>query len=616
LEVILSQQTHLNALQWQAQQFSQRAASLTLLSRRYSWIRLGVFIAGAVFTVLAFNQFGTTAGLGVLVISLIVLGIWIYLHRRINRTINDFDLWREIKLTHVARMQLDWSNIPQATKYEPRPTHPFEADLDLTGSRSVHHLLDTATSREGSQQLRAWITEINPELAGIQNRQAIVQELARLPYFRDKLLFYSTLTLQTLGRQWSSKDILNWLASSKDLPSLRNPLIALIILAVCNMVLFTLNNMGLIPPLWVITFVPYAALSLSKILRIGGLFENALALGELLGTLKTVFSYLERYPYTGKPYLQTLCAPFLLNDDRPSKHLRRVSRVMSAASLQRTQMLWLVVNAVVPWDIFVAYRLDQLKAELSSALPAWLKVWHELEALNSLANFAYLNPDYNFPELVPPDDQRVILDAEGLGHPLLPREAKISNDFHMETIGDVVIVTGSNMSGKSSFLRTVGVNLCLANAGGPVNAAKFQSQLFRLFTCIKVSDSVTDGISYFYAEVKRLKALLSALETPDERPLFFMIDEIFRGTNNRERLIGSRAYVRALAGKNGVGIVSTHDLELVTLAESIPQISNYHFEDSIVDGRMIFDYRLRQGPSPTTNALRIMEIEGLPTDGA
>jgi DNA mismatch repair ATPase MutS len=199
-----------------------------------------------------------------------------------------------------------------------------------------------------------------------------------------------------------------------------------------------------------------------------------------------------------------------------------------------------------------------------------------------------------------------------LGHPLIPVEKKVTNDFAINELGQVVIITGSNMSGKSTFLRTLGVNLCLAYAGAPVNATTFQTILFRIFTCIRVSDSVTEGYSYFYAEVKRLKALLVELEQPDSFPLFFLIDEIFKGTNNRERLLGSRAYIQAVVGRNCVGVVSTHDLELVKLADQFPQVTNAHFREEVVDGHMVFDYILRPGPSPTTNALKIMRMEGLP----
>ena len=179
-------------------------------------------------------------------------------------------------------------------------------------------------------------------------------------------------------------------------------------------------------------------------------------------------------------------------------------------------------------------------------------------------------------------------------------------------MGQVALITGSNMSGKSTFLRTIGVNLCLAFGGAPVNAVYLKTDLFRLYTCIQVTDSLADGISYFYAEVRRLKALLNALEVEHELPLFFLIDEIFRGTNNRERQIGGRAFVQTLVGGEGVGLISTHDLELVVFADELSNVNNYHFQEEVTQGRMLFDYCLRPGPSQTTNALQIMRMEGLP----
>jgi DNA mismatch repair ATPase MutS len=168
------------------------------------------------------------------------------------------------------------------------------------------------------------------------------------------------------------------------------------------------------------------------------------------------------------------------------------------------------------------------------------------------------------------------------------------------------------MAGKSTFIKTLGINLCLAYAGGPVCARRLYAVPFRLDACIRITDSVTDGFSYFYAEVKCLKRLLEELKADNTLPLLYLIDEIFRGTNNRERLIGSRAYVKAVAGGNGVGFLATHDLELASLAETIPELSNYHFRDFVQDGRLVFDYKIRPGPCPTTNALKIMQMEGLP----
>ena len=169
------------------------------------------------------------------------------------------------------------------------------------------------------------------------------------------------------------------------------------------------------------------------------------------------------------------------------------------------------------------------------------------------------------------------------------------------------------MAGKSTFLRTMGINLAMCFAGAPVNASSFSAIPFRLFSSINVTDSLDDGLSHFYAEVKRLRALLDILNDDHETPVFFMVDEIYRGTNNRERLKGSEAFLKNVAGKNGVGLVSTHDLELAQLEQSIPELSNWHFAETIEGGKMSFEYKLKPGPCPTTNALKIMEMEGLPT---
>ena len=170
------------------------------------------------------------------------------------------------------------------------------------------------------------------------------------------------------------------------------------------------------------------------------------------------------------------------------------------------------------------------------------------------------------------------------------------------------------MAGKSTLIRTVGINLSLAYAGAPVTADRLEVSLFRVFTCIKVTDSVQDGLSYFYAEVKRLRSMLSLIEEEGLRVLF-LIDEIYRGTNSRERHIGSRALIRRLSSDTGaVGIIATHDLELVTLAREIPGVANFHFRDEVQDGKMMFDYLLRPGPCPTTNALKLMQLEGLPVE--
>jgi DNA mismatch repair ATPase MutS len=273
------------------------------------------------------------------------------------------------------------------------------------------------------------------------------------------------------------------------------------------------------------------------------------------------------------------------------------------------------LQLIVPWDFYFSYRLSRCKAAVTPLIPIWVDVWTELEALVSLANLAWLHQEYCIPDFQSSGQGGVFV-AKDLGHPLITCDRKVTNDFELGTDKSIAIITGSNMAGKSTFLRTLGINLVLAYAGGPVSATHFAVSYFRIFACIKVSDSLADGLSYFYAEVKRLKAILDSVKNHPDAVHFVLIDEIFRGTNNRERRIGSQSYIRALAELPVIGAVATHDLELIRLEQEIPAVANYHFREEIVDGRMVFDYRIHPGPCPTTNALRIMEIEGLPVSVA
>ncbi|MGD9093521.1 MAG: hypothetical protein PVF74_11795, partial [Anaerolineales bacterium] len=337
-----------------------------------------------------------------------------------------------------------------------------------------------------------------------------------------------------------------------------------------------------------------------------------------LGKFKHILSFLENYRYGNHKHLKNFCRPFIDSNNHPTAQLRRIKLYTSAIGLRSNPILGFLLNLAFPWDLLFALQINKCRELLVDQLPLWLDKWSELEALKSLSNFAQLNPGYCFPEIkgnkYPHNIKTIPLIAEHIGHPLIPPHEKICNDFEIRKSGEIIIITGSNMAGKSTFVKTLGINLCLAYAGGPVNATSFHSIPFRLHTCIKISDSITDGFSYFYAEVQCLKALLDKVNSDDRYPLLYLVDEIFRGTNNQERLIGSQAYIQNLIGKHGVGVIATHDLELAKLADMNRSIYNYHFKDEVLNGKLSFDYIIRPGPSPTTNALKIMKMEGLPVN--
>lgn len=537
-----------------------------------------------------------------------VFSALVRLHRRVKRSIERYRTWRTIRRTHLARMNLEWDGIPESTAAAP-PEHPYATDLDIVGTYSMHRLLDTAVSRGGSDRLLGWLLDIQPKLESVEKRRVLVAALRPLVTFRDRLT-QSALLSGHRGK-WDGQWLLRWLHSERG--AVVSPALFAVVglLAAANWVLIGLDALNIAPELWRYSLVAYIVVSGFALRKSGAVFSEALALKSELDKLNAVLGFLERDRYAAHPELQALCAPFTDPARKPSTHLRRLNAILAASSVRNNAVAWLILNVLFPWDLYFVAQLDRSKGQLGTLLPVWLDAWYELEALNALANFAWLNPDYTFAEINPTSER---FEAQQMGHPLIASEMRVCNDFALSGPGDVVIVTGSNMSGKSSFLRTIGVNLVLAYAGSVVSCAALHAGRFRLFTCIRVADSVVDGISYFYAEVKRLKALLAALHDNSEIPLLFLIDEIFRGTNNRERLIGSRSYIRALVGGNGCGLISTHDLELVRLADEVPQIRNVHFREDVVDGRMSFDYCLHPGPSPTTNALRIMALEGLPVE--
>lgn len=606
-------ETRRRALEQQVARLDRRLDALGRASNRASWARLGTFGGAVVAALLAGIVWGTWAGGIAALAGLVAFIAAARAHRRIRAGIARCTTWRAIKRAHLARMDRRWPDLPPATITTPRPDHPVERDLDLVGERSLHRLIDTCAAREASRRLRDWLATTVPDPVQIAHRQALVRELAGLPIFRDKLRLAAVQAAPGRVRRWESKRLMDWLDQVAPPAGLLGWLWPLAALATLNLVLLVLNGLGVIPPLWRVSLVLYAGLYLAQVLRLNDPFSMALALRDPLYDLRAVFTHLETYRYGRNAALRALCAPFLDRDRRPSDQLTRVTRALAAASVRGNPPLWMLLSLVVPWDLLVMRWLEQSRAGLAARLPDWLDTWFELEALGALATLAYLNPAYTFP-VIAAADERPVFEGRALGHPLIPDATRVCNDFTLAQPGDLALITGSNMSGKSTFLRTLGINLCLAYAGGSVNAAALQTVPLRLFTCIRVTDSVMDGISYFYAEVKCLKRLLNGLEAEHPYPALYLIDEIFRGTNNRERLTGSRAYIRALVARGGVGALATHDLELVRLADELPPIKNYHFEEHIAEGRMMFDYRLRTGPCPTTNALKIMRMEGLPVD--
>lgn len=572
--------------------------------------RLAIFLAGLICTVTLYKlNWYQSGNLSLALFLAIFIAVAAY-HNKVEAQIHRLRQWTQIKRTHLARMALDWGNIPTRPTDE-RSSHPYAADLDLVGPHSLTHLLDTTISDQGRERVRNWLLNQPPSPEQWRSRQALVRELTSRPLLRDRLTLDAKLTG---AQEINGKRLTAVIEHRLGLPHLNTILVVQGLLALTTIGLGLATLFGLLPGYWMFSFAAYV---LIYFMTDQGeeLLEHAVGLHHETERLATVLGLIERYAARRETTLASTWAT-LIGHVSPIQQLKEAARTLHAISIKAHPLVHLTINAIGPWDLWFLRRLIQVQERIQQALPQWLDALAEVEAASALATFAYLHPDYIWPTpLTTTDGQQQIpptLRASRLAHPLLPPGTRIANDVEMAELGSIYLITGSNMSGKSTFLRTIGINLCLAQAGAPVCAQSFNWTWSRLACCIRVDDSLDAGLSFFYAEVKRLKTILDATKDRTVPPVLFLIDEIFKGTNNRERLIGSQAYITALSKGHGFGLVSTHDLELADLEEVIPRLRNAHFQETVASGTLTFDYQLRPGPCPTTNALRIMELEGLP----
>lgn len=599
------------ALKNQIRRLTKKLEQLEKLSSRISTFRLFNAVFGIALVYLAAKTHNTWLFIGIIALGIGLFTGLVRWHKKIDKWVEKITQWIEIRQRHIARMNLDWDEIPKTIQQGTYQDHPFARDLDITKNQSLLQLLNTSIYPGGISKLEKWLTQTKIDLKALKNRQQLVKELKPMAHFRDRLQLNATIARKKRKeKDWEMEDLLLWLQSTQR-SDIKTPLLIVGSLSIINIVLLVLYLVGIIDPYVIFTFIIYAITYNFFSSKSSGLFGEAQQINKLLSQFRPVLAFLENFSYKKGSALHTHCKPFFESEQRPSRWLKKIIRITSAASSQNNEFLWLALNMVMPWDLYFTQKLNEYKVDLAKNLPVWLQQFYELEALNSMANFAWLNDGYTF---ALPDESMIspVLSATSLGHPLIAKSKKVKNDVTIENIGDILLITGSNMAGKSTFLRTLGINLCLCFAGAPVNAAQFKTIPFRVFSSINVTDSLGEGLSHFYAEVKRLRIMLDALNLDDKYPLFFMVDEIYRGTNNKERLIGSDAFLKDVAGKNGVGLISTHDLELARLDNEIETLSNWHFEETIEDGKMQFEYKLKSGPCPTTNALKIMEMEGLP----
>ncbi|MBO0684386.1 MAG: DNA mismatch repair protein MutS [Candidatus Dormibacteraeota bacterium] len=590
--------------------FGRDAAAAAARSSTVSNLRLAAFVLLAVCVVLA-----VWLGLPVLTapaaLLLVVFGWLVWHHAGLERRRREALLRQRINDEALARLGRRWNTLPHRLQPPADPAHPYAQDLDLFGRASLLHLLDCTTGPMGSGTLAGWL--LAPADPGVvEGRQAGVRELASLLELREEL--------QVRGRSrdaGQTPDPEPFLAWCEDAPWLRHRPALLWAARLSPLLLWASLVAWLVRlapvPLWPVFLVANLGIGLlaaeatqrvlARVVEHKGALDQY---GEQLGLLAGAgFS---------APDLERLRSAAAAGGVSSDRLLRRLDRIVGFA-VPPGSVAWLALQALFLWNVHVLWALERWQALAGGRARTWLQALGELEALASLAGLAHAHPSWAFPEL-DPDAEGLV--AEAIGHPLLPPAVRIDNDVSLGPPGTFLLVTGSNMSGKSTLLRSIGVNSVLAAAGAPVCARRLRLPPVRLWTSMRVADSLEEGVSQFLAEVRRLKQIVDAASEPGAR-LLYLLDEVLRGTNTAERQVAARRVIAHLAGRGTLGCVSTHDLTVADTPRLAAVARPVHLKESITarDGRpaMSFDYRLRPGLATSTNALRLMEAMGLSLEG-
>ena len=508
------------------------------------------------------------------------------------------------------RLSRAWAALPLRRPAPPLDAPSFAADLDVLGHASLQHLLSTPTTPMGLATLQAWLLQPAPSTVALE-RQAAAAELAPMLDFRDEMQVRGRLT-ETTGD--NAEPFLGWAEGAVWLR--RRPLLVWFTRLSPTLILAGAIAQGVGQPGWVV-WLPLLVINLVLVLTVGGradaVFEQVAARRGVFEGYAGLFALLNDQRFNA-PLLQRISEALAAGNVRADDQMRRFGRIMAFADL-RFWMLYFPFNVVTLWGFHCWWALEGWQQVAGRQTRGWLAALGEIEAVIALATLRHDQPEWAFPEL---PEHTPVLAGWGVGHPLLPNAARVTNDVQLGPPGTVLLVTGSNMSGKSTLLRAVGLNAVLAHAGGPACAWWFRLPPVTLATSMRVQDSLEQGISYFMAELLRLKQVVDTARrtaASNERRTLFLLDEILHGTNTAERQIAAKHIILHLTQLGAIGAVSTHDLALAHEPEIARIAQPVYFTETFSrtpDGPVMqFDYQLRPGLAPSTNALKLMEIVGL-----
>jgi DNA mismatch repair ATPase MutS len=568
---------------------------------RISWARLAIFVVTLVLFYLASNW-------GWISMTFIAIGgISIFLVLLVTYQNNSNQLKHLKNLEKINRQEHEalkgnYSSFDPGKDYID-PEHAYSNDLDLFGTGSVFQFLNRTTTFPGKDQLAKSLTNLLQDKNAIQKRQRAIGELSEKVMLRQE---FRATGFETEETEEDHKEILKW---AKEEPELNKPIVTfwLLFMPTLATTVIVLSSLSIIPSIFLLFYLMIVATVYNRYQKI--ITRKHRLLGKRSGIISKygmLIRLIEEASFN-TPELIDIKKSLSSEGKAPSQRLKKLYRILNAFDQRLNLLMGFVLNVLFLWDILQSKRMEKWLADNNTLLPVWLDTVATIDCLNSFSNFYFNNPGVIFPEI-----NESVFGVEGreIGHPLIPSSQLVKNPISITGNKQFYVVTGANMAGKSTYLRTVGINLILAMAGAPVMAKSFKFMPVALISSIRASDSLTKNESYFYAELKHLKRIVDCLEAGDQ--LFILLDEILKGTNSRDKQSGSIAFIKKLLRYDASGLIATHDLALGELEKDFPDnIINKSFEVVIKDDQLVFDYLLKDGIARQMNATFLMEKMGI-----
>lgn len=536
-------------------------------------------------------------------LTFLTFGFFVKKHQSLLRKLRRIECFLAINQKNLARVDGSWVQFKDDGKEFMNAEHPFVNDLDIFGSNSLFQWLNITNTFYGRRLLSKELEKPETDIEKLIERQNMIKELVNKKDFVERLQCEGMLAK---GSENDPELLLNYASSSKTL--FHNGWIKTGFRFVAGITMLSIIAsffrvaIPLYIPILLILF--QACVTLLGFTRISSILNMLQQFKKQIKAYEKMISIIEETEFDDINLLK-MKQTLILNKNSASGVMKQLDHITEAADMRYNFVSYILLNFLLLWDYHCVFALEKWKKEYGSQIEQWFYTIGEIESLSSLSMIARLNPQWKYPSFT---EAESTFSGQALGHPLIQEERRVCNDIEMNQ--EICIITGSNMSGKTTMLRTVGINLVLAYTGAPICGSTLKCSIMDIFTSMRIQDDLGNGISTFYAELLRIKMIIDRLD--ERRKMIFLIDEIFRGTNSNDRITGAMQVLKNLNKSWVLGLISTHDFELCALSDDPHlQITNYHFSESYTNDKILFDYKMRPGRCNTTNAKYLMKMVGI-----